>query len=1357
MTEYYEEGGLLYEHSPPMHIKVESPEGPFGGGVSEDGYPREDDDSDGSCDQQNGGLPGGLPFNVVVVHPNIVAPGMSSDELIPIDQRGVGKRKSRFSGAELEVLVSEVTRCEGELFGPAGRLRRRERERIWAGILERVNAVSRVPRTLREVKKRWDDLKRRNGGRLADARHRTCYLPPSRGAPILGRSSQLSPRLQHSRQKQSTRGKASFTCLSDTDPVTVGDGSERDGFEKEEEAGEQDCDDGDGDCEGVDNSIEDKLGLGLGLGIVPPPTSERWLPPSPLYSAPFLNGTPQPSPQPSLGTHQGPLEPPPPHSSWLEDELRGLGEAAMQLGDRMEQNLRDKVEQQPASDADVDRNVEVCAQGSSVKETADADVPSSPANENSPPHGATLSPSNKDASEMPCNSTATVDEEKINEDLQSKNGELVSTEPGEDREDTSGDLHNKNRGQDTNKEIQENAPETSSKDTIKETKNIHEKTESNCDGTQEERDEALDPDSMAKDKHKTEEGEDVSQNAGTTIKLKKSRLVCKECGKKFTRRETYNLHRHFHMHQDEEASLACKECGVTFQHRSDLIKHRSTHKEDTKPTFVSKVRKRRRSSHKIYERKFMCEHCGMCFSTMVRLHLHACKHNVEKPFRCPLCRKEFQYRMSINAHMQSHSLDSPYRCLECNKGFQSVESMHIHQRSHPALKPYECPDCNMVFRHRSVMEDHRRRHAEEKPHQCKTCRKNFKYSSLLQQHKFPTEYTLQSHMETHQTNVLGVNTSHITNLANAAPEKRDPVNTDAADGPSERALVDQTEKKPFRCKDCGKCFRYRSVLELHMRVHNKGYQCPVCKKSFRFSSYLQQHSIIHTGKKPYKCPDCGKDFAFHHNMRTHQRLHQQKPFRCTQCRKGLLVHQKIHTRKRQGQGHGYPLSIHSSRGRVKEFVSTGRRGRPRLVRDYGRTVSLRQGTLSGHVVQARMLPNVVPQQFDADGRERMQLGSQHLQTDNCSQTVQMQQEWPLQIPLPEELLHSQKSLLEAKTTNVEMQWPGSQIKISGNDPSPWVNIPNSSQPKTSPESQRPSSLDRKTKSPRSSQSPSKQLLNIQDPQQSQWSAHCDSALASKPEQFNNSTQDGKGTIDFDQPTSNESDPTRVRKEDLQNQKSPAKAEMGQTGGIMLSTGAATLQNTNPWGPKTSFDMSTTPPTWVGAGPSNQMGPINLPYTTARFPLGDRPPIWGFQNGPVVSQALLNGPVQQGHMCLPQHIALISGQQIPLNQPSSFISSPFPPPALNISAPLPMLSVGSQLPGPLPQGIFFSSQGTINEMPLIPQVTNLHQFAQQTEPHKIGNKMPFPPDQLFQCMICGCSLPGDLELQMHYMQHAQRDV
>ncbi|KAK7926284.1 hypothetical protein WMY93_008594 [Mugilogobius chulae] len=336
MTEYYEEGGLLYEQSPPMHIKVESPEGPLGAGASENGFPREDDDSDGSCDQTSG-LPGGLPFNVVVVHPNIMAPGMSSDDLLSIEQNramsaalaagGAGKRKSRFSGAELEVLVSEVTRCEGECL------------RIWAGILNRVNAVSRVPRTLREVKKRWDDLKRRNGGRLADARHRS-YLPSSRGSSLLSRS-QPSPRLQQTRQKLNTRLKASFPCFPDSDTGVGVEASERDALEKEDDSAERDKDGTENECEPVENSMDDKLGLGLGLGIGPPPPSERWLPPSPLYSAPFLNGSPQPgSPQPSLGTQQGPLEAPP-RSSWLEDELRGLGEAAIQLGNQVEKSLRE--------------------------------------------------------------------------------------------------------------------------------------------------------------------------------------------------------------------------------------------------------------------------------------------------------------------------------------------------------------------------------------------------------------------------------------------------------------------------------------------------------------------------------------------------------------------------------------------------------------------------------------------------------------------------------------------------------------------------------------------------------------------------------------------------------------------------------------------------------------------------------------------------------------------------------------------------------------------------------------------------------------------------------------------------------
>ncbi|XP_050987757.1 zinc finger protein 197 isoform X3 [Labeo rohita] len=1323
-----------------------------------------------------------------------------------------------------------------------------------------------------------------------------------------------------------------------------------------------------------------------------------------------------------------------------------------------------KPELQPVSATVADSDAEVCAQSSDVKGTTDPDVPSSPASENSAPHGVALSPRNKDASGMPCNYKSPEDEQNTDVVLQNNKGDLISDAPGTDCDVTSDRLHNENSEQETDKqETEDKTTENVDQESNhareeehppkqdEESTNITEASKSDDEAmqsTEEKTEETGDPKSMEKVKDTTEEkskvtteeksmdnteekskvtteeksmdnteekskvtteeksmdnteeiirdnteekvmdnaeeklkdnteekvmdnteekeGEDESKSNGVVVKRRKSRLECNECGKKFTRRETYNLHRHFHMHQDEQASLVCKECGITFQHRSDLIKHRSIHKENSQPSPSHSKR-----SERIYNErsKFQCEHCGMCFSTMMRLRLHVCEQTVEKPFRCPLCRKEFQYRVSINAHMQSHSLDSPYRCLECNKGFQSLGTLHIHQRSHAALKPYGCPDCSMVFRHRYVMEDHRRRHVEERAHLCKICGKSFKYSSLLQQHqylhtgqkpyncsycgktfafaqnmrahfrqhrkisarsearianhnvslveqagkenanveqqrncplcpqifykasdlrahmliheaeyermsngkrfdkvyacqycplKFQSESMLQSHSQTHMTNILGLNTTHMTNQVKAVLEKQDDVGMDEEDidsMPVVGGLEDQSEKKQFRCRDCGKCFRYRSVLELHMRIHNKGYQCQVCKKSFRFSSYLQQHSIIHTGKKPYKCPDCGKDFAFHHNMKTHQRLHQQKPFRCTQCRKGysdesqlqrhmlshtgekpykchlcdksfalayllrdhlnthtgerphrcqechksfpwlssLLVHQKIHVRKRQGQSHSYPLSIHSQRGRV----STGRRGRPRLDRDNGRTAPL-----PGRIMSETLLPNMVPhhsRSFDANRHERMQLRSQHLQTRNHSQQVHLQPEWQLQMQPTEELLHSQNptNLLEAQPSNaVQMQWPGGHLKtiLPKNDGLPELmhqqqpsqaNVLMSAQPNHYSDISEAEQKGKHSQHHVDRQSP----RSIQDPQQSQWPVLCDSVQTSS-----SSSEDGKVT-DFDAPTNSESDKLTL---DLQmpNSSGLAKTDMGQIGGVVLAAGATT-----PWGIKTSLEMSTPvglqevpgdslekqqsrliqhlpqqmqvsqqllqqqlhqpqtqiPPTWVSTAPPNQMGPVNLPYTAARFPLGDRPTMWGFQAAPVVSQTLVNGPVQQGHIRAQQHVALISGQQIPLSQPSTFISPPFPPPALNIPASHPIHSVGRQLPGPLPQGIFFTSQGTISEMPIMPQVTNLPQLAQQTEPHKIGNKMPFAPDHLFQCMICGCSLPGELELQMHYMQHAQRDV
>lgn len=659
---------------------------------------------------------------------------------------------------------------------------------------------------------------------------------------------------------------------------------------------------------------------------------------------------------------------------------------------------------------------------------------------------------------------------------------------------------------------------------------------------------------------------DQGDGADSPSKQSKSRLVCKECGKRFTRRETFNLHRHFHAHEDDLTPLTCKECGLTFEHRSSLIKHRNEHKEKEEQLISPKKEVQAKE-----EGTFHCAGCRRIFNTVYKLRDHNCSNTAEKPYHCPLCRQEFQFRVSVTKHIMSHSQESIFSCQECSQTFPNASALRLHQRCHSALKPYECPECGMVFKHYSIMEDHRRRHIDNtRSHLCNVCGKSFKYSSLLHQHQylhtgqkpfrcpecgktfafaqnmkahcrqhrlhkfnscseqlnkqapvsvqeanvgpgkentnqneepnraftcplcpqsFCTPANLRAHMLIHEAehetlektlrppkennkhwetghtcphcpcvyrdesslnkHLLSVHKALAYLEKLAAPPKvipvlQLPVNHDDV----QTTMKSETPSvKTYKCSECEKTFRHRSVLELHMRIHSKDrpYQCKVCGKGFRFSSYLQQHIIIHTGKKPYKCPDCGKDFAFLQNMKTHQKLHQEKPFRCTSCRKGysdeaqlqqhmlshngdkphkcnqcdksfglayllrdhmnthtgerphrceechktfswfssLLVHQKIHARKRQGFNQ---CNTFQSNSRMRGRGNRGKRG-GRLTLGWSRTTGA-SGTTASH----QPLYDA-PTQRDAEVQQTTQSLSSIPAACLDSQSVKQKESW----------------------------------------------------------------------------------------------------------------------------------------------------------------------------------------------------------------------------------------------------------------------------------------------------------------------------------------------------------------------------
>lgn len=93
------------------------------------------------------------------------------------------KRKPKFSKEELDILVTEVTRNEAMLFGrETMRLSHADRDKIWEGIARQITSVSQVPRSVKDIKHRWDDMKRRTKDKLAFMQ-RSLSSPGSTGRP----------------------------------------------------------------------------------------------------------------------------------------------------------------------------------------------------------------------------------------------------------------------------------------------------------------------------------------------------------------------------------------------------------------------------------------------------------------------------------------------------------------------------------------------------------------------------------------------------------------------------------------------------------------------------------------------------------------------------------------------------------------------------------------------------------------------------------------------------------------------------------------------------------------------------------------------------------------------------------------------------------------------------------------------------------------------------------------------------------------------------------------------------------------------------------------------------------------------
>ncbi|CAL9705974.1 unnamed protein product [Knipowitschia caucasica] len=94
------------------------------------------------------------------------------------------------------------------------------------------------------------------------------------------------------------------------------------------------------------------------------------------------------------------------------------------------------------------------------------------------------------------------------------------------------------------------------------------------------------------------------------------------------------------------------------------------------------------------------------------------------------------------------------------------------------------------------------------------------------------------------------------------------------------------------CPVCGRKFRHKGIMALHMRKHENGnHKCDICNRSFRLLSGLFRHQAVHNSellpppvksfqyqveqlqKNTYSCPDCGKRFSRAKALQFHMKSH----------------------------------------------------------------------------------------------------------------------------------------------------------------------------------------------------------------------------------------------------------------------------------------------------------------------------------------------------------------------------------------------------------------------------------------------------------------------------------------------------
>ncbi|XP_068997672.1 telomere zinc finger-associated protein isoform X1 [Embiotoca jacksoni] len=304
-------------------------------------------------------------------------------------------------------------------------------------------------------------------------------------------------------------------------------------------------------------------------------------------------------------------------------------------------------------------------------------------------------------------------------------------------------------------------------------------------------------------------------------------------------------------------SVQCPICDKSFKSKYYLKVHNRRHTGE-RPFGCLKCEKRyfRKENLLIHEIRdcskvlsYTCTTCSSTFNAKEELRLHVVSHTGEMPHKCSTCPEQFMYKKNLTIHMmKAHGYPKPHACPQCPKTFLTRTELRVHEAAkHRGEKPFVCEECGHRASSRNGLQMHIKAiHRNERPFVCTLCG-----------HAFSQKNNLNMHLRIH------------------------------------------SGERPYQCHLCGKTFRTQASLDKHHRTHTgeRPFSCDVCEQRFTEKGALVRHKASkHEEGRPHCCHICGKTFKAREQLRVHLRRHKgMRKFECVDC--GYKFTRQAHLRR----------------------------------------------------------------------------------------------------------------------------------------------------------------------------------------------------------------------------------------------------------------------------------------------------------------------------------------------------------------------------------------------------------------------------------------------------------------------------